>query len=808
MDTKSKKFRYSIGFKIIAWLVCLSTCFLGFLSILGMTSVSNNSAITDESFAKSEQFLNDMTDINNGVYTAYFGYGKAAMQNAYTNYISNLKNAHLSEIKDVLMNAGIEGDYNEYFKKYTHVFENLSLGIYAQANDAQPAAVEYSSQTVPDSVTSDSEQKEVTAAPTTDRIQEETSAEVYSAAISAEAIGNTSAAASTGETAQTLNEYDQMQIDAINQKYLELLTNAQSYISGKYTDWAEKAIESIEKRTDMFYVIIKDGKVLGTNVKSGDPLEFVRNLDSNRQHFAAETNKESIGVFPTTAAIGRDNGVNVEEYTIYSGMSNDVFAADCAEYIVNYNSYMEYMYKLIACIAVFSIAFAWLMYTAGKNTRNDEVKVTFADAIFLDIGAVCLILIDLLLAIFVYDLSVKILAWDFNNSWVISMFVFLSIGTTLLLMWCMSLSRRIKRNENYTLFGFIFRGTKGLYKRSGVKAKAVWLIVLYFALAVISVIFVIYLLWFSTELSVIVGLIVLTLYIIFTAKYVLKKAAAVKEIKKGIEHISQGELDYKIKKDGGMELDEIAGGIENIAQGFELAVQKEVKAEHMKAELITNVSHDLKTPLTSILTYIDLLKSEGLSNPHAQKYLDILDGKAQRLKSLTEDLFEAAKASSGDMTVNMMKIEIVQFMEQALGEMSDKLEASTLSFVNELPDEKMYVYADGKLLWRIISNVLDNVLKYALDGSRVYMNILKNGEDICIIVKNVSRDALNMTEEELMERFKRGDESRHTEGSGLGLSIARSFMQLMGGVFRIEIDGDLFKVVICFKEMDAESVTK
>ncbi|MEF9864722.1 MAG: HAMP domain-containing sensor histidine kinase, partial [Christensenellaceae bacterium] len=324
----------------------------------------------------------------------------------------------------------------------------------------------------------------------------------------------------------------------------------------------------------------------------------------------------------------------------------------------------------------------------------------------------------------------------------------------------------------------------------------------------ISVILVIYLIWFSMELSVIVGLLVLTLYIIFTAKYVLKKAAAVKEIKKGIEHISQGELDYKIKKDGGMELDEIAGGIENIAQGFELAVQKEVKAEHMKAELITNVSHDLKTPLTSILTYIDLLKSEGLSNPHAQKYLDILDGKAQRLKSLTEDLFEAAKASSGDMTVNMMKIEIVQFMEQALGEMSDKLEASTLSFINELPDEKMYVYADGKLLWRIISNVLDNVLKYALDGSRVYMNILKNGEDICIIVKNVSRDALNMTEEELMERFKRGDESRHTEGSGLGLSIARSFMQLMGGVFRIEIDGDLFKVVICFKEMDAESVTK
>ena len=182
----------------------------------------------------------------------------------------------------------------------------------------------------------------------------------------------------------------------------------------------------------------------------------------------------------------------------------------------------------------------------------------------------------------------------------------------------------------------------------------------------------------------------------------------------------------------------------------------------------------------------------------------------KRLKFLTDDLFEAAKASSGDMTVDMARMELVQFMEQALGEMSDKIEGSGLEFVVEAPQKEMFVEADGKLLWRVIGNVLDNVIKYAAAGTRVYIDFVQTDETNCVVVKNVSRDPLNMTEDELMERFKRGDESRHTEGSGLGLSIAKNFMQMMNGEFRIEIDGDLFKVRICFPkeqmpEMPAET---
>jgi signal transduction histidine kinase len=261
-------------------------------------------------------------------------------------------------------------------------------------------------------------------------------------------------------------------------------------------------------------------------------------------------------------------------------------------------------------------------------------------------------------------------------------------------------------------------------------------------------------------------------------------------------------MDYAIPVRDGSEISSIATGINNIAEGLSGAVRKEVKSERMKTELITNISHDLKTPLTSILTYVDLLKKEeGLSGA-ARKYVDVLDMKSNRLKALTDDLFEAAKASSGDIAINMTRIELVQFMEQAIGEMSDRISESGLAFITDIPEDKSFVYADGKLLFRVVSNVFDNVIKYALEGSRVYVSIETTDEHICVVVKNISKNELNITEDELMERFVRGDSSRNTEGSGLGLAIAKDFMKLMNGRFVIEIDGDLFKVRICMKKAE------
>ncbi len=216
----------------------------------------------------------------------------------------------------------------------------------------------------------------------------------------------------------------------------------------------------------------------------------------------------------------------------------------------------------------------------------------------------------------------------------------------------------------------------------------------------------------------------------------------------------------------------------------------------MKAELITNVSHDLKTPLTSIITYVDLLKNEGLQSENAGKYLGIIDSKSQRLKSLTEDLFEAAKATSGNIAVNFEKLNVASLISQGLGELSDKIETSGLIFRTNFPAENVYVNADGRLLWRVIENLLSNVFKYALPNSRVYIDVIQTDETVKIVVKNISAYELNVNADELMERFKRGDASRHSEGSGLGLSIAKSLTELQNGSFTLNIDGDLFKATI------------
>ena len=246
------------------------------------------------------------------------------------------------------------------------------------------------------------------------------------------------------------------------------------------------------------------------------------------------------------------------------------------------------------------------------------------------------------------------------------------------------------------------------------------------------------------------------------------------------------------------ELAMLANDIGSIAEGLNEAVKNEVKSQRMKSELISNVSHDIKTPLTSIINYVDLLKKEGMDSENAPKYLDILEQKSQRLKVLTEDLFEAAKASSGDMPVDLEKLDIFSLIQQGFAELDDRIEKSGLHFKINIPEEKIYVLADGRLLWRVIENLLSNVFKYALKGSRVYIDVIddKNSENVSLIIKNISSYELNVDVNELMERFKRADESRSSEGSGLGLAIAKDLKEMQKGSLNLEIDGDLFKSTV------------
>ena len=239
--------------------------------------------------------------------------------------------------------------------------------------------------------------------------------------------------------------------------------------------------------------------------------------------------------------------------------------------------------------------------------------------------------------------------------------------------------------------------------------------------------------------------------------------------------------------------------INDISNGFENASKEMMKSERLKIELITNVSHDIKTPLTSIINYVDLLKQEKIENQKAKEYIEILDNKSQRLKKLTEDLIEASKVSTGNVKLNLEKINIAELINQAVGEFEDKFKQKGLETIYDIKENDLNIMADSRYMYRIIENIFSNISKYALENSRVYIDVKKANKQVSIEIKNISKDRLNITEEELMQRFVRGDKSRTTEGSGLGISIAKNLTELQNGVFKLKLDGDLFKVELIFE---------
>ncbi len=274
-------------------------------------------------------------------------------------------------------------------------------------------------------------------------------------------------------------------------------------------------------------------------------------------------------------------------------------------------------------------------------------------------------------------------------------------------------------------------------------------------------------------------------------------ARQARRVRRAARELAAGNLSYKTDTDRlRFVWRELGEDLNRIGDGMAQAVEDRLKSERMKTELITNVSHDLKTPLTSIINYIDLLKSGGLDEETRKEYLAVLDRQSAKLKKLTEDVVEASKAASGAITVNREPIDAVELLEQLLGEYSGRMEAAEVTPVLTAPEERVTITADSALLGRVIENLITNIIKYAQPGTRAYFDLTRSGETATITAKNVSREPLNISAEELMERFVRGDSSRHSEGSGLGLSIARSLTELMGGRLRLTLDGDLFKAAL------------
>ncbi len=315
---------------------------------------------------------------------------------------------------------------------------------------------------------------------------------------------------------------------------------------------------------------------------------------------------------------------------------------------------------------------------------------------------------------------------------------------------------------------------------------------------VLAVNFIILLLINSFWFAGIIGLVVYTVVIYFVLKkYVMDIQEKYRRLLGATRSIAQGNLDTALSEDFGV-FESYKSQLRQIQADFKRAVEEEVKSQRMKSELITNVSHDLKTPLTAIITYIDLLKEPGVTGETQKEYLDILQKKANRLKVLIEDLFEVSRASSRTVSLQIVDVDICNLLRQACLELEDRIAAANLDFKFQMPDKKILLPLDSQKTYRIFDNLYSNIIKYALPGTRVYIILTEKKEHVEVVLKNISSSELHMDPNELTERFVRGDGARNTEGSGLGLAIAKSFAELQGGSMHISIDGDLFKVLLTF----------
>ena len=451
---------------------------------------------------------------------------------------------------------------------------------------------------------------------------------------------------------------------------------------------------------------------------------------------------------------------------------------------------------LAACLIVAILSFIFLLCASGRRKNTTEVQPGWGTKVPFDL---------LTVAVFFAVYACIAVVMESSYYWEEFLLVIIPLAyiavVTIFLGWCMSLALRLKLKIFWktTLIcwglGFLWSGLRcvfrGVRNVLSVIPLAPLCVLVFGGVFVLELVFMLaayrtsaLLPWWLLEKLILFGGM---LYLII----VLKK------LQRGGEAIAAGDLSYTVDTRGmPLHFRRHGENLNRIGEGLNAAMEERLRSERLKTELITNVSHDIKTPLTSIINYADLIAKEPCDNAVITEYAAVLHRQSERLKRLIEDLVEASKASSGNMEIHLERCEAGVFLQQAAGEYALRLQESSLQLVTEVPVEPVYIMADGRRLWRVMDNLMNNVCKYAQSGTRVYLTLHTEGDQAVICVKNISRDALNIAPEELMERFVRGDASRGSEGSGLGLSIARSLTELQGGTMEIFVDGDLFKVTL------------
>jgi len=491
--------------------------------------------------------------------------------------------------------------------------------------------------------------------------------------------------------------------------------------------------------------------------------------ESEQKAFPEEVNEiKNYGWIVGTAQLEEQN-------TIYVAFTEDYLYTRIAQWQENKILVTHRLYQIAGFTLGLALSLIYLLLVIGRKPEDDErFPLNSVQRIYNDVNlGLCFLLIAAWVGITAELCRSQVFEPIFPITITIA-----ALGLILVLSLAKHLKNKtlIKHTLIYNIFYKIIEFISEVYNSGSVAVKVVLIVIGYPIIIALT--------FFMFPITIGAA-----------AWITLKKVKEFNAIKEGVKRVQEGDIHYTINIPGDGELASLASDINSITDGLNKAVANEVKSERLKGELITNVSHDIRTPLTSIITYVDLLKNEQDQNK-VKEYIDIIDQKSQRLKILTDDLFEATKASSGNIPVSYEKIDIVSLITQGLGELDDKIQEHRLEFKISHSKDQEYVKADGKLLWRAIENLLLNTLNYALEGSRVYIDILENETGVTLIIKNISAQELNISSQELMERFKRGDESRSSQGSGLGLSIAKSLIEIQKGSFNIEIDGDLFKAII------------
>ncbi len=483
----------------------------------------------------------------------------------------------------------------------------------------------------------------------------------------------------------------------------------------------------------------------------------------------------------------RQHEITVKGYVLADQSGQGVFQTRIRLANFLYSWRFAFLWIAGLCFLLGVLVFIFLLCAAGHRKGTDEISPSFVEKIPFDlftlgIGIACMVCMTPLAA-----------GWDFLVTLIP---VILAVGL-LFLLWCMSFAVRVKLGillDNCLLWRglcWLWQGGKAILHNLPILWKwalgigVLALIDLFFRRGCVFSYNRTHVFWF--------------LFWLLIGGATLYAVLAFRRLRKGAKEIASGNMSYSIdEKNLLLDFKDHAHDLNHIRDGLNEAVEQRMKSERFRTELITNVSHDIKTPLTSIVNYVDLLQKEEPKTEKQQEYLEVLSRQSAKLKKLIEDLIEASKASTGNLSVNLQPCDLSVLLDQTAGEYGEKLEKAGLELVLQKPESPVTVMADGRHLWRVFDNLLNNIVKYAMPGTRVYLSLQAQSAEARVTFRNISREPLNLSVAELTERFVQGDASRHTDGNGLGLAIAMSLMKLQKGDLDIEVDGDLFKVTLRF----------